>query len=453
MAAATADEVAQLRADLQRTIKGAEALHETVRLMNVTVKDQEREIAVLKALSGEETKKKEEEEKKAKGKDRTERRDLLIDKKGFGTLPFFARKIDKYEDWNFTVRTYLETEVGFDKLLKWVESLGSEPTEEDIEEHESVWEDRVLGGTIEHLNNQLYTFLCLNLKDEALTMAKNMKPRKFNAIQLWWKFYSECQSVSGQRTQQLAGLIFKPTRVKKYSDVMAALEKWELNVQKFQSGSTTTKLGPEMKMYSLKQLVPEELEMMIIAQSNNLKDYESVKKYILEQVHLRRDTKISSPVPMEVDALTDQIMAVAAACNGGAEDWHCSQAPEASGSYQEPDHHGERCLDKCEVNTVTLQNESGPKDFQNHQLACKLEEIMSFVKGKGKGKGGKGKGADRECWHCGKTGHIASECWQKDAEMQSYRANKGKGKGKDSYSSYNKGGWQNPKGKGKGGGG
>ena len=60
MAAATADEVAQLRADLQRTIKGAEALHETVRLMNVTVKDQEREIAVLKALSGEETKKKEE---------------------------------------------------------------------------------------------------------------------------------------------------------------------------------------------------------------------------------------------------------------------------------------------------------------------------------------------------------------------------------------------------------
>ena len=58
------------------------------------------------------------------------------------------------------------------------------------------------------------------------------------------------------------------------------------------------------------------------------------------------------------------------------------------------------------------------------KLADKLEEIMSFVSNlKGEGKDGKSKGKgkgrkrDVQCWHCGKIGHVAAECWQKDAEM------------------------------------
>jgi len=71
---------------------------------------------------------------------------------------------------------------------------------------------------------------------------------------------------------------------------------------------------------------------------------------------------------------------------------------------------------------------------------------MSFVmKGKGKGKGGKGKaGKDTLCWHCGKYGHMAKDCWQKDAEMEEYRKGKGKGKGygKGPYGGYGKGAWE-----------
>ena len=73
---------------------------------------------------------------------------------------------------------------------------------------------------------------------------------------------------------------------------------------------------------------------------------------------------------------------------------------------------------------------------------------MSFVmkgKGKGKGKGGKGKaGKDTLCWYCGKYGHMAKDCWQKDAEMEEYRKGKGKGKGygKGPYGGYGKGAWE-----------
>ena len=56
-----------------------------------------------------------------------------------------------------------------------------------------------------------------------------------------------------------------------------------------------------------------------------------------------------------------------------------------------------------------------------------------------------------ECWHCFKRGHIASECWVKDAEMDAYRASKGKSNGKgDGWKGQGKGQGGKSKGKGKG---
>ena len=94
------------------------------------------------------------------------------------------------------------------------------------------------------------------------------------------------------------------------------------------------------------------------------------------------------------------------------------------------------------------------------KLADRLEEIMSLVSNlKGKGKDGNSKGQskggkrDVQCWHCGKTGHVAAESWQKDAEMEQHRASKGKGKAKGSSKSEwedpSKGSWSNSSWKGK----
>ena len=44
----------------------------------------------------------------------------------------------------------------------------------------------------------------------------------------------------------------------------------------------------------------------------------------------------------------------------------------------------------------------------------------------------KAKGAtDTQCWHCGKIGHVAAECWQKNAEMEQYRARRAKARPKE----------------------
>ena len=63
---------------------------------------------------------------------RSRRRDLLVDKKGFQTLPTFTGKMDKYEDWNFTTKVYIETEPGFAEVLEWIEKQTEEPTKEMV---------------------------------------------------------------------------------------------------------------------------------------------------------------------------------------------------------------------------------------------------------------------------------------------------------------------------------
>ncbi len=87
------------------------------------------------------------------------------------------------------------------------------------------WEDEDEERDSKLMNEQLYNFLCLNLKDEALTMVKNMKLKpRVSGVASWWKFQNDCQVLTGQRIQALANSIYKPSRVKKCADVMVAME-------------------------------------------------------------------------------------------------------------------------------------------------------------------------------------------------------------------------------------
>jgi len=362
---------------------------------------------------------------------------LFISKKGFSDLPQFDGKAEKYDDWRFKVVTFLEMEDHFSELLTFVEKLPKMPTEEDCDE----WEDENEDRNFKLMNEQLYNFLCLNLKDEALTMVKNMKLKPLvSGVASWWKFQHDCQALTGQRIQALANAIYKPSRAKKYADVAVAIERWERDISRFEAA--TGKIAEETKTFSLRQLVPEELDQLITSNSNTLKNYEQAKACVEEQVSLRRGKKSNGPAPMDLDNFAEKLMKV----TEGAEEWNQwneedAWAKGAALAAIDP----ETPADTCGVNHVGANSE--PQG--NHgQLSEQLEAIISFVmksKSKGKGKGGKGKaGKDALCWHCLKHGHMAKDCWQKDAEMEEYRKGKGKGKGygKGPYGGYGKGAWE-----------
>ena len=55
---------------------------------------------------------------KIKDKDANGGHDLFIVKKGFGSLPLFDGRVDKYDHWRFKVITFLEMEDNFRELFE-----------------------------------------------------------------------------------------------------------------------------------------------------------------------------------------------------------------------------------------------------------------------------------------------------------------------------------------------
>ena len=105
-------------------------------------------------------------------------RDIFTAKKGFSDVPNFDGKVEKYDDWRFKATTFIEIEDHFKELIERIEKLPNMPTEEDLNE----WEDEDDERDVKTMNEQLFNFLCLNLKDEALTMVKNMSSNRASAV-------------------------------------------------------------------------------------------------------------------------------------------------------------------------------------------------------------------------------------------------------------------------------
>jgi len=272
------------------------------------------------------------------------------------------------------------------------------------------------------MNHQLFQMLCLNLKGKALKSVQLLddpEMTEVNGIIGWCKLAYDTSAMTSQRLQGLADQVYAPRRCKKYGDVLAAIEEWELVVKMFENTEKDMKLSEQTRIYSIRKIVPEELENDII-RSSTLTTFDAVRKYINEQVTVRRDKKSASgPVSMDANLMQKTLAAMVE--NGG----------EGYGD----DHEVQGDRDYGYEGEVSYAAEEEPKSA--------MDVLMSFVKGyKGGGKDGKskGKGFDGNCHHCGIRGHRIADCWKKTEEM------KGKGKGKDGAP----GPYGSDKGKGKG---
>ena len=162
------------------------------------------------------------------------------------------------------------------------------------------------------VNHKLHQVLCLNLEGKALSMVKNLQKHPgTEGIIGWCKLAQDCSSMTAQRLQVLVAKVHQPQRVKSYADVNAAIGEWEMNVQTFLKADGRDDLNEAVKLLSLKQIVPEELSKDIAKASSVLKDYHQVKKYIQEQVAVRRDAKNVSkgPVQLDLNMAAQQVLA------------------------------------------------------------------------------------------------------------------------------------------------
>ena len=155
-------------------------------------------------------------------------------------------------------------------------------------------------------------------------MIKNLAISDDSGILGWCKLQQDCDSLTAQRLQGLANRVYQPKRCKQYADVSAAIEEWEMHAASLAraEGLADGKLTEITKMYSIKQLVPEELEKDIVKASTTLDTYDKVKGYIVEQVAVRRDVKNASKGPVAMDINYVKMLASMYGFTGGeGEEW------------------------------------------------------------------------------------------------------------------------------------
>ena len=101
----------------------------------------------------------------------------------------------------------------------------------------------------------------MNLEGKALSMIKNLKEQtKTNGVLGWCKLIQDCSSMTSQRLQGLAQKVYSPKRVKNYAEVNSAIEEWEANCRLFVNSGEGNTLNETIKIYGIRQIVPEELE-------------------------------------------------------------------------------------------------------------------------------------------------------------------------------------------------
>ena len=346
------------------------------------------------------------------GSEDKRRKEAFTAKRGFSNVPTYNGKHEDYDDWKFHMGAFLGEDIQMDSLLRKMGEIKTIPDEAAvIKVFEAVSAEVPDLVDPIWINHQLYQVLCLNLRGKALTTIKALKDdelKDINGVVGWCKLAQEVSAMTAQRLQGLADKVYAPKRCKKFSEVSHAIEEWEINAKLFEK-TEDFKLSGQTRIYSIRQLVPEELERDII-KATTLTDIDKVENYIAEQVSVRKDVKNESKGPVQMEAFSKTL------------------ATLMEGNEGEEDNYGDESYLCKETN-------------ENDENTSVMEQLLSFMKGhKGGGKGGKGKGFEGTCHHCGLYGHRIAQCFKKDQDM------KGKGKGKDgSYGNYDQ-----SKGKGKG---
>ena len=404
--AAVEERVAKQEAVLERVTQSLQAL------ASLLTADEERKRNMTKNDDTMDSKDPNEEE--AKRISAKLQREGMSERRGFTNLPSHGNSTEKFEDWRFRVRGFLDRETWLATILDAIESEALKPENAEVEVKDTtfilkslvggpdvelgpeVWEGH---GTTEverlaiTLSDELYQCLRQLLTDSSADMLQNLEcDGPCRGFEAWARLHKDYAGDNGPRQLSLCDAVFYPRRVN-MEDVPSALEQHDKRIAKLEKNEET-KLGPLIRMFSLMRLLPVELAGDFLKETTRFgRSFAKAKRWVLDQVVVRR--KDTESHKKGLHALPSQ-----------EEEGYGAEEPSPDEAFNE------------------LPDET------KHQL------MGMFGKGKAKGKGGtpfRFEGSftgkfEGECNWCGIYGHRARECRKKDAHMDSIRQGKG-GKG------------------------
>jgi hypothetical protein len=305
---------------------------------------------------------------------------------------------DKFADWKFRLEMAARgNSVILANLLKWSEERESQVNHEtDISERDK------------EVNYNLYCILAQLCEGEAFDIVKNVEDQ--NGAEAYRRL---CRRFLGKTRGKRLHLLRKgvnPPKVKKLSEVLGAIEKWEIHVQRLKA-DFKEELSDGLKVGILLEMIPQDVSDHLAQKIADDDTYIDVKEMVLRYVENKSD---ADGIAMDISAVNEK--------EGETDEYDELYYVRGKGKGK-----GGPCFNCGEQGHLARECPS---------------------KGKGKGKDGKGKGGFAgECWVCHEYGHSSRFCptkgFGKNGEKgKGFSKGYGKNKGSDFGSKGGKGkGW------------
>lgn len=293
-------------------------------------------------------------------------------------------KGENFQDWKFK----LEMTVQSANLKAYSYMQTCEQLDDELDADHDIPEES------KDFNTKLYYILTQRTSGESFDLVRNVSD--LNGGEAWRRL---CKRFGGRTTGKRVHLTRKcvnPPRVKKLSEAMSMVEKWESNMRRLTTDYKET-MSDGLKAGILLEMMPSAVTEIMTQRIKEGDSYATVKESLLRYIETKED--FGGTAPMDLDRL----------------EFH--------------DHYDEDNDDNEEVNVI---GKGGGKGSQfgkggggsgNFNGNCNRCGVWGHRAAKCPNK--------ETCYHCGQPGHRLAQCPAKDAEMKG-----GGGKG------FNKGGWQ-----------
>ena len=298
---------------------------------------------------------------------------------GCSDIPILGGEYEEYEDWQYKVRIFLNSECSLSRFSSFLESVDWESDMQDVQDCATSEDFSGPPADVPWMNQQLFNVLAQKTRGNPFQTVKNMSEEEgCYGAGAWVKLLRAYKGKNASRSQRPTGRVHDIKRVQSYSEDPTRMEMWEAALKEHVK-DTGCEVADITVANCLRRVVLRDLSPDLQKMSHIVRDSD-VRKYFLDQVGLRlcHDQKRPKSDPNDVKPMDRSL----------AEHYNGDETGETSGND---------------------------------------ESDLHALKGKGKGKGFKG-----QCFHCGQYGHRVAECRKKDIDMMTRNGkNKGFGKGKN----------------------
>lgn len=337
----------------------------------------------------------------------------MVDVKGLGKPPHYNNKEPDFVPWTRKVTNFVvSVHPGARDVLTLCQEAQEKVSLSDLLSDVGLEMDE---DSLRSLDSQLFTVLASLTDDESFDIVSGTP--EGSGLEAWRRLHRRWDPLTTGRTRGLLRAIMSPGRVK-LAELQGAIERLEDLFRRYCArkgpDGERHQLSDDLRTAALEQLLPEELEKHCQLNRSRLINYDKMREEVVMYAEARGHLNYKPNMNPH-----------SGSSNGPSGD--------SNGSPGQPD--------LSYFGRKGKGDHKGGKGNGDH-------------KGKGKGGGnngggpghasGGGKGTRflRECWNCGKKGHVAQDCWAPSAKGKG-----GKGKGKQEA----KGGKGGKSGKSRGG--